>query len=206
MVQDTTGLKAALSLPRVYDFVQNALGARRARRVVAEEFLRVKDGDFLLDVGCGTGEMLEHLPAGTRYLGLDLSASYIASARSRFGGRARFECMDVNRAADLEVAQVDLALAFGLLHHLDDQEVVALLATLKGLVRPGGRVVTIDPTLFSGQGAIAAFVARQDRGRNVRSPEHYAALASGVFAQARPVVRNDLLRIPYSHCIIEMTP
>ncbi len=206
MVQETTGLKSALSVPGIYDFVQNALGARRARRVVADEFLRANAGDFLLDVGCGTGEMLEHLPAGIRYLGLDLSESYITSARSRFGERARFECVDVNQAAGLEVGNVDLALAFGLLHHLDDHEVVALLVTLKGLVKPGGRVVTIDPTIFTGQSSVAAFVARQDRGRNVRSPEGYTALASGVFAQVRPVVRNDLLRIPYSHCIIEMTP
>lgn len=204
MSQTTSGLRAALSLPSVYDFVQNLVGARRARRELSAHYLRPQPECLMVDVGCGTGEMLEALPADIRYVGFDLSQRYIDSARARYGDRARFECLDVAQAGSLDIHNIDLALAFGLLHHLDDHEVCGLLRTLKRLLKPGGRVVTIDPTLTPGQHPIAAFVARRDRGRNVRSPEAYRALACAVFDQVESEVRHDLLRIPYSHCILQM--
>lgn len=204
MSQITSGLRAALSLPSVYDFVQNLVGARRARIELVRDYLRPQPCQTLVDVGCGTGEMLDALPGDIRYIGFDLSPRYIDSARQRYGARARFECMDVAQAATLDVGNADLALAFGLLRHLEDDEVRALLGVLCGLLAPGGRVITIDPTLTLGQHPIAAFVARRDRGRNVRSPEGYRALAEGVFEHVEAEVRHDLLRIPYSHCILQM--
>lgn len=204
MSQITSGLRAALSLPSVYDFVQNLVGARRARIELVRDYLRPQPQQLVVDVGCGTGEMLDALPDDIRYIGFDLSQRYIDSARIRYGARARFECRDVAQAVSLNVGSADLALAFGLLHHLEDNEVRSLLSTLRGLLAPGGRVVTIDPTLTAGQHPVAAFVARRDRGRNVRAPEQYRALAADVFGEVEVEVRHDLLRIPYSHCILQM--
>lgn len=204
MSQTTSGLRAALSLPSVYDFVQNLVGAARARRELSAHYLRAESGQLFVDVGCGTGEMLDFLPAGVRYVGFDLSQRYIDSARRRYGERARFECLDVAEAGRLDIHDVDIALAFGLLHHLDDDQVLGLLQTLARLLGPQGRILTIDPTLSPGQHPLAAFVARRDRGQNVRSPDAYRALAAQVFDQVECEVRHDLLRIPYSHCILQM--
>ncbi|ODU44535.1 class I SAM-dependent methyltransferase [uncultured Aquimonas sp.] len=204
MSQTTSGLRAALSLPSVYDFVQNLVGAARARRELSAHYLRAESGQLLVDVGCGTGEMLDFLPAGVRYVGFDLSQRYIDAARRRYGERARFECLDVAEAGRLDIHDVDIALAFGLLHHLDDHEVLGLLHALARLLGPNGRILTIDPTLSPGQHPVAAFVARRDRGQNVRSPEAYRALAARVFDRVDCEVRHDLLRIPYSHCILQM--
>ncbi len=204
MSQTTSGLLAALSLPSVYDFVQNLVGAARARRELSAHYLRAESGQLLVDVGCGTGEMLDFLPAGVRYVGFDLSQRYIDAARRRYGERARFECLDVAEAGRLDIHDVDIALAFGLLHHLDDHEVLGLLHALARLLGPNGRILTIDPTLSPGQHPVAAFVARRDRGQNVRSPEAYRALAAQVFDRVDCEVRHDLLRIPYSHCILQM--
>ncbi len=204
MSQTTSGLRAALSLPSVYDFVQNLVGAARARRELSAHYLRAESGQLLVDVGCGTGEMLDFLPAGVRYVGFDLSQRYIDAARRRYGERARFECLDVAEAGRLDIHDVDIALAFGLLHHLDDHEVLGLLHALARLLGPNGRILTIDPTLSPGQHPVAAFVARRDRGQNVRSPEAYRALAALVFDRVDCEVRHDLLRIPYSHCILQM--
>lgn len=204
MAQETTGLKAALSLPAMYDLLQRALGARAFRREIAERYVRAEPGDRVIDVGCGTGEMVAALPRGIAYRGFDLSEAYIASARRRFGDRGTFECMDVASASRLGGLEADVVLAIGLLHHLDDAECASLLGTLHALLEPGGRVVTVDPTLCRLQHPVAAFLARRDRGRNVRSPEGYAALARPYFASVAPVVRHDLLRVPYSHCVLEL--
>lgn len=91
MSQITSGLRAALSLPSVYDFVQNLVGARRARHALSAQYLRLQPHQWMVDVGCGTGEMLDALPEGVHYVGFDLSQRYIDSARTRYGDRARFE-------------------------------------------------------------------------------------------------------------------
>ncbi len=205
MAQITSGLRAILSRPMVYDFVQSALGAQSSRRKLVRDHFRPKPAKTMLDVGCGTGEITPHLPAGVNYLGIDLSPSYIASARQHYGHLGRFDVADASDPLSSVDQPVDLVTCIGLLHHLDDDECVALFKSVQRLLTPGGRVVTVDPTFADGQHVIARELARRDRGRNVRKPEAYEALARSVFADVRTVVRHDLLRIPYTHCILEIT-
>jgi hypothetical protein len=42
-----------------------------------------------------------------------------------------------------------------------------------------------------------------DRGQAVRRPDEYARLAGERFATVQAEVRSNLLRIPYTHCVIE---
>jgi hypothetical protein len=42
----------------------------------------------------------------------------------------------------------------------------------------------------------------RDRGRYVRSPESYQRLAAAVFPHVQTTIREDLLRIPYTHFIM----
>ena len=49
------------------------------------------DGAAILDVGCGTAQILRYLPEGIEYLGFDQNARYLECARNRFTARrARF--------------------------------------------------------------------------------------------------------------------
>lgn len=204
MAQETTGLKAVLSNPRAYDLAQNLIGARSARCEFAARYVRAEPGQTVVDVGCGTGELAPHLGRGVHYVGFDLSLRYIEAARARFSDIGRFECMDVADAADLGIRDADIAIAFGLLHHLDDAQCLSLFHSLAMVLRSEGRVVTIDPTFAPGQHPVAAFLAGRDRGRNVRSPSDYERLARQVFSDVQCHTRHDLLRVPYSHCIMEM--
>lgn len=205
MAQITSGLRKILSSPMVYDFLQNALGAESSRRRLVQDHFRPKAGQRILDIGCGTGEITPHLPAGVNYLGIDLSPSYIASARQRYGHLGRFESANATDPLAPTETAVDLVICIGLLHHLDDGECHVLFRAIKEKLSPGGRLVTFDPTFVDGQHLIARELAKRDRGRNVRSPGGYETLAQKVFAEVRVVVRHDLLRIPYTHCILEIT-
>lgn len=143
MVQEVTGLKAILSVPWMYEFMQTAVGAGKARDIIANDYLKVRTGDYVVDAGCGTGEMIKSLPNGIHYTGFDLSESYIHSARSQFGTQARFECADVAQARSLNLQAADVAYAIGLLHHLDDDQVLDLLRALAEIVKPG----SVKPTV-----------------------------------------------------------
>ena len=97
----------------------------------------------------------------------------------------------------------DLVLAFGLLHHLNDDEADALFRLAAEALKPGGKLITIDPVYADGQSALARWIISKDRGQNIRSPESYTQLAKPQFEQLTATVRQDMLHIPYSHMILE---
>jgi SAM-dependent methyltransferase len=203
MAQVTSGIRSILSTPWVYDLSQELLGASGSRRKVCAQHLRVQPGQRVVDVGCGTAELLRFLPPDIRYHGFDLDAGYIDAARERHGDRGTFTCADVTQVPPDAIPPCDVAVAFGVLHHLDDDGARALLDHLLDRLVPGGRIVTIDPAWQEGQSPIARALIARDRGQNVRDGESYRALFPARAAERKLVVRHDLLRIPYTHAIVE---
>lgn len=201
MAQTTTGIRALLSLPQAYEGVQRALGSANYRRVVTDSIVRARPGDRILDIGCGPGDLVPHLPE-TTYVGFDVSAAYIASARARFGDRAQFFVGEVGDGQAVELGPFDRVIATGVLHHLDDRDARALWRLARTVAAPGGRVVSVDPCFHDGQHPVAHWLSARDRGQAVRRPEAYAALAREEFDDVTVTVRTDLLRVPYSHAVV----
>jgi 2-polyprenyl-3-methyl-5-hydroxy-6-metoxy-1,4-benzoquinol methylase len=147
--------------------------------------------------------MLDYLPE-VDYLGIDLNAKYLVEARRRHRGRSRtrFVQMDVRVLTDAG-ERFDLVLAQGLLHHFSDPQALILLRAVGSLMKPGGRLITLDPTRTPGQSLIARLLVLSDRGRFVRSPETYERLIRLVFSSVTVHVREDLMRLPYTHLLME---
>lgn len=204
MSQKTDGLHAVLSHPRIYDLLQNLLGAKRSRTRLIRDHIRPRPGDRILDIGCGTGELFSQLPEGLHYVGFDLSEDYIAAARQRHQ-QARFECMDVAdyRVSGDDERGADLVLAIGILHHLDDDRARALMRTAHAALKPGGRFISLDGTYIDGQSAIAHALIARDRGKSIRTPDAYLSLAQAEFGTVNGRVRGDMLYVPYTHYIME---
>jgi len=53
-MQITTGIRAMLSAPAIYDFTQSVMGAGSLGREIAEAFLVRGKCVRVLDIGCGT--------------------------------------------------------------------------------------------------------------------------------------------------------
>jgi SAM-dependent methyltransferase len=203
MTQITTGFRAIFSAPRIYDFAQDLVGAERSRGILVRDYLRPQPHQRILDIGCGTARILPHFPATVDYVGVDLSEAYIEAAKRAYGSRGSFLCMDIGRADPSTFRNFDLALANGLLHHLDDDEVRNMLAVAFEALAPGGRLITIDGCFDERQSRLARWTIENDRGRNVRTPDAYGDLARSVFGDVRVNVRFDMIRIPYTHTILE---
>lgn len=106
-------------------------------------FARHPPEGLVLDVGCGTGEIVyrlaERFPKA-RFIGVDLEAGHLERARARcarFGDRVRFEQADALQLP-FEAARFDQAVCRHLLQALPDAR--RALQEMLRVLRPGGRL------------------------------------------------------------------
>jgi cyclopropane fatty-acyl-phospholipid synthase-like methyltransferase len=176
---------------------------KHARKEFAETYIKAKNGDKVLDIGCGPGDILEYLP-NVQYSGFDLEERYIEAAKKKFGDRGSFFCERVTNAKISDPGTYDIVIVSGVIHHLSDEETRDLFKLAKHALKPGGRFISLDNVFIENQAIISKILVSLDRGEFVRKPEKYNNLASEFFTLVNSYIRNDLLRpIPYSHFIME---
>ena len=111
------------------------------------EWLAVRAGEEILDIGCGDGQLtLRLVEAGARVRGVDASPAMVAAARGRglVVDEAKAEALPF---AD---ASFDAVFSNAALHWVREQD--AMMAEVRRVLRPGGRFVAE----MGGQGNIAA--------------------------------------------------
>jgi len=193
-----------LNYPKLYNFFTRLIAAQAARRFFVSNHIPLKKGIKILDIGCGTADILEFLP-NSKYYGFDINKKYIEKAKLRWQERAFFWTQEVNPSVlDLFPSNFfDIVLAIGVLHHLDDEECQMLLKIAHDLLKKGGKLVTFDGCYIPNQSNIIKFFLKLDRGKFVRSIDGYVCLASQKFENPKTKIYSDLLYIPYTHLVME---
>ncbi|GAA2630695.1 class I SAM-dependent methyltransferase [Streptomyces vastus] len=140
--------------------------------------LGLREGDHVLDAGCGTGRALPPLreavgPSGV-VLGADLTPAMLdAAARAGRDGAGRLLLADV-AALPLRTASIDAVFAAGLVAHLPNP--AENLRELARVVRPGGKLALFHPI---GRAALAARQGRQITASDLRAEASLGPLLSG---------------------------
>lgn len=145
-------LGVLLHRPRLYDlFVQVALiGREPSFRGQLLALARLRPGEAVLDVGCGTGSLAlmakEAVGAAGVVRGVDASAEMISWARRkarRAGTEVDFQQAPA-QALPFGDATFDVVLCTLMLHHLSKKARTQLAGESRRVVRPGGRVLVVD--------------------------------------------------------------
>ena len=194
-------MKAILSHPALYQAYQNAGGFFGARVKAIANYLTLRPGMRVIDIGCGPGYILPHLPPDIDYNGFDIDQAYIDHARHSFGHLGKFHCRYFDAAAAEEFAGADVVMMNGVLHHIADEELKGVLANVRDVLRRDGVVFTLDGCYRDGQSRIAKWLLDNDRGEFVRDRNGYHQVLSGVFGKVDLAVRDDYSRVPYTFII-----
>jgi 2-polyprenyl-3-methyl-5-hydroxy-6-metoxy-1,4-benzoquinol methylase len=104
--------------------------------------LRRLDPGVTLDVGCGIGRNLVHLPPHS--VGVDINEHCVRAARAR--GLTAFTPDEFRRSAEhSRPGRFDTILLAHVAEHMTEDQVVALLQPYETLVPPGGKLILISP-------------------------------------------------------------
>lgn len=131
-------MRAEGKLPRVNVIAQRNACVHRVHAMLPEV-------ESMLDIGCGTGELvLDMAASGVRATGIDFAPEMIRACeqRRRETGRAgaRFHCGSIFEY-QAPAASEDLIAALGLIEYISPSELTQLLALCHRLLRPAGVLV-----------------------------------------------------------------
>jgi len=115
-----------------------------ALRRIGLKMFPPKEGNLVLDVGCGTGSSLRlYHDAGYRAFGIDASPSMLAVARNKLGGRANLQLGDASQMPFPD-GLFDLVVAMFILHEMPGEIRPLVMSETVRILKRDGRILLID--------------------------------------------------------------
>lgn len=199
------GIRKYLEIPNFYNGFQNVIGSPIHRKKHYLKHFSHGKLEKILDIGCGTGALLDYLNENIEYHGYDMEQSYIKYAKEKYGTRGNFHCEKVGTTINQEwIGYFDAINANALIHHLSDSDTNDLFKVAHLYLKPGGFLITVDSVFHDDQAAISKWLVSRDRGQNIRTPDEYLQLARKFFTTIEHELKTDHLRIPYSVFMMKM--
>lgn len=157
--------------PRIYNLVTTIFSFNNKRlKKYLPELLKVKDSDYLLDIGCGTGK---YAIFSCRYIGIDPNKDYIDYAKKHHLGT--FLKMD---GTDLKFPDqtFDFVINISTLHHVSDETTIKMIDAMKRVCKKDGYIYIVD--VVYPKNLLGYLLFKFDRGRYRRRFEELKNLLS----------------------------
>ncbi len=200
-----SGIRKILEIPFIYNTFQTLHGGNEKRKQHFQQHFHDPSIKKVLDIGCGTAILLDHLNKDVEYHGCDMEKSYIDHAKSKFKNRGNFYLERVGESIKKEwIGYFDAINAHGLLHHLSNEDSERLLETAKLYLKDDGFFLTLDTVYYQGQGTLSKWIVSKDRGQNIRTTKEYDNLSKKYFNKVETELVKKHNRLTYSVYIMKM--
>ncbi len=197
-------MRSLLDSAYLFNLLEKIAGVGLVRKRVVKEFVAPFDGASVLDIGCGTGVILDYLPNNIDYVGFDISYKYIKYAKNKYKKQGEFYCASItDNINSLSESSFDFVISFGVIHHLSDEDAIILIKKAKNYLKEGGVFITIDPVYVDNQSTFSKLLIDNDRGEYVRGIDGYMSLFSDIFSKTKSLVVNDMLIYDYDYHITQ---
>lgn len=191
--------------PKLYFIFQTLVSKSGDPKSSVKWIFGLDHEDRVLDIGCGEGRKAGYIASQvSEYVGFDNNPQYVDSCNLRLSKIPTAKAYLASAEEDTFGTQgkFTLAMASGVLHHLDSTIIHQLLNNVAQVLGDGGRFVAIEPCFHPNQSLIARLMIAADRGRFVRDVEGYTALLGHFFSNVESRIHFNLLRVPYTHVIL----
>jgi len=107
-----------------------------------ELFSDIKPGDIVLDLGCGYGVLVEDMPEGAQYIGVDFSSNLLEIARKYYPA-ADFRLGDICNLGSLVTEQCKYFIASMVFGHVARKNLPRVLSVLHRQLVPGAKGIIV---------------------------------------------------------------
>jgi 2-polyprenyl-3-methyl-5-hydroxy-6-metoxy-1,4-benzoquinol methylase len=196
MSQKTTGIYKILSFFLFYRLTQRIMSGVSFRSNFVKNFIKNKN-NYILDIGCGTADILESIP-NNYYYGFDISQNYINYAKNKFyKNNYHFFNEKFNQNSIKKLPKFDFVILFGILHHLSNIEIDSLCFNVKKVLKKNGVILIVDPVLIKKQNFISKLLIKLDRGKNIKNFKEYNVTLKKYFKNITYKITHQKF-IPYT--------
>lgn len=196
-----------LRYPQAYKYFQICYGMSKLRRILLTEYIAPEKGDKILDIGCGTADILDNFQTGIEYTGIDINERYLAYDKKHYVNRPQTAFINADVKAFLEKTDLkyDFILFLGSSQNFDDAMLEFCYGKCYEILNKGGKLVIVDGVYTEDTNAIERFLMKNNRGPHIRVLEGWKDLVSRCFTNVSYSVRKDLEHFPNCQVIMVAT-
>lgn len=156
-------------------------------------------GNWVLDLGCGPKPPSYNLfkTSGKKYIGIEFDEKYALSAESYIQHTDVILKQSVSNSWHLPVNEDKplIVIAAGLFHHVDDETLQILNQEFLSKTPKGSSLFAYDPVITNRTSKLGTWLAKNDRGKYLRSPEKIRELFEEN-ANVKIKIMENQIRIP----------
>ena len=185
-----------------YDAYQSMVGGVSYRNRFISKMFKEFGMNSVVDLGCGTGAILNIFEDIEKYVGLDISDNYLEKAK-RVAEEKSFDCRFKNVvigqsgwSSVLSAEKNTTGIALGLYHHLPELNLRNLLSEFFDLYGSTAHMISVDPVIEVTSKPIARWFAENDRGEYVRSANKMKDIVKSLGLRIEFEVKTREFRIP----------
>jgi ubiquinone/menaquinone biosynthesis C-methylase UbiE len=188
-----------VSVPVVYDLVQWAAGAAHVHAKLSRHVAQLPYGEWIVDVGGGTGALKRLFTRQRHYVCLDLDLVKLRAVRRK--GPQHFPVLGDATHLPFATGVIDTLLCSSVSHHLSDLGLQQGVRELHRVLRPNGTLLFMDAVWHPSRWR-SRLLWRYDRGTRPRS----AAVLQSALLDRFEIRRSERVMVHHEYLIAVCSP